>query len=345
MRERGVRFALMCCAPFHLMSAAGAALFPATEAAWNTNAASFGDFTPDPAYEAWWTGPLVAAPAITLPRGHFYIEPYLFDTVPYAVLDNRGRSHATPGQNNLWSMIYLKYGVTDRLTIGLTPHFYYDWVDHGESSSAVGTGDLPLQVEYRLTPFSPDTAIPTVSIDLAESLPTGRFDQLQRSSDGFGSGAYTTTTSIYLQSLVETPNRRSLRLRLDLSLGVSRRVRVVGQSVYGTTQGFSGYAEPGLYYSADLAFEYSMTRNWVLSVDFWQQWQESTPVTGIDTLRNGRNTAYLATVVASREFTIAPALEYNWSERVGIIVGTQVITRGRNCIATVSSVVAFSYLL
>ena len=31
--------------------------------------------------DAWWTGPLLAASASSLPRGHFLVEPYLYDII------------------------------------------------------------------------------------------------------------------------------------------------------------------------------------------------------------------------------------------------------------------------
>ena len=31
--------------------------------------------------DAWWTGPMLAPSAATLPRGHFLIEPYLYDVI------------------------------------------------------------------------------------------------------------------------------------------------------------------------------------------------------------------------------------------------------------------------
>ena len=34
-----------------------------------------------PVEDAWWTGPMLAPSAATLPRGHFLIEPYLFDVI------------------------------------------------------------------------------------------------------------------------------------------------------------------------------------------------------------------------------------------------------------------------
>src|SRR6478752_1572531 len=62
--------------------------------------------------EAWWTGPILAANAETLPPGHVYIEPYLFDVLR--------RGSATPG-----SLSYLLYGVAPRFTAGVLPSFSY----------------------------------------------------------------------------------------------------------------------------------------------------------------------------------------------------------------------------
>ena len=33
--------------------------------------------------DAWWTGPMLAASAASLPQGHFLLEPYLFDVISY----------------------------------------------------------------------------------------------------------------------------------------------------------------------------------------------------------------------------------------------------------------------
>jgi len=303
------------------------------------------DTVREPSSEAWWTGPLVASPAMTLPRGEFYVEPYLYNSVPYGSFDTQGRLHGVPRQNDLGSMTYLKYGVSDRLTVGLTPLFGYDWADQGESSSGLGVGDPSVQVQYRLTPDRPDTWIPTVSVDLQETLPVGRYDQLGRSTDGFGSGAYVTTFSVYVQSLFRMPNGRPLRVRLNLSYGVSDRVSIVGASVYGTPRSFRGAAQPGDSESVDVALEYSATRNWVLAVDFWQQGQRSTCLAGSDSGPGGGSLAFSSISGPARNLIVAPALEYNWSSRLGIIFGAQVVADGHNTMATVTPVAALSYLL
>ena len=295
--------------------------------------------------DAWWTGPLLAANASTLPQGHVYVEPYLFDSIPYAHFDSSGHAHDVAHENELGSLSYVNYGLTDRITIGMIPHFDYDWVGNGGSSAGVGMGDLTLQGQYRLTQFHPGHWLPTLSLNFQETLPTGRFDSLQRTTDGFGAGAYTTTLSIYSQTYLWMPNGRILRARLNLSYAFSRTAGLEDVSTYGTPAGFRGYARPGDSAYGVVALEYSITRNWVAAFDFWYEHDGNTRVFATDPQSAGESSlSRLAMQSGSgREQIVAPALEYNWSARLGIIFGARVIVAGRNVTATATPVAAFSY--
>jgi hypothetical protein len=295
--------------------------------------------------DAWWTGPLLAPTAATLPEGHFYFEPYLYDSLPYAQFDSQGRAHPVPGANDLGSLTYVNYGVTDRLAIGVIPRFGYDWVDHGQSSSTLGLGDPSVQVQYRLTQFQPGSWVPTFSINLQESLPAGRYDRLTRPTDGFGSGAYTTTLSTYFQSYFWMPSGRILRARLDVSYAVPSQVSLEDSSVYGTPAGFRGHAQPGDSAFADLAFEYSATRNWVPAFDIWLERDGNTRVWGDYQQPSDETVPFFAASGVGRELILAPALEYNWSSRVGVIFGARIIAAGRNETGFVTPVAAFSCFL
>src|SRR5271155_3672684 len=85
--------------------------------------------------EAWWTGPMLANNASTLPRGHFLVEPYLYDVVG---------AHA----NGFGSLTYIEYGLANRFTVGLIPTFGYNKVSDGLSSSGVGVGDVTVLAQY-----------------------------------------------------------------------------------------------------------------------------------------------------------------------------------------------------
>ena len=131
-----------------------------------------------PTGEAWWTGPMLANSAATLPRGHILIEPYVYDAT-------------TSRTNSLGSSAYLLYGFTDRLTVGLIPVIGFHRVGDGPSSSRLGLGDVSPLFQVRLTRPHPGSSAPTVAFEVQETLPTGKYDRLgKRPSDGLGAGPH-----------------------------------------------------------------------------------------------------------------------------------------------------------
>ncbi|MGH8241373.1 MAG: transporter, partial [Steroidobacteraceae bacterium] len=283
--------------------------------------------------DAWWTGPLLAPSASTLPAGHVLIEPYLFDVTTHGRFDEQGNRHSTSREHTVGSLTYMLYGVTDRVTAGVIPQFAFRH-GTGTSSSGVGVGDLQVQAQYRLTQFQEGQRVPTMSLVVGETLPTGKYDRLgNRPSDGMGSGVYTTTVSLYSQYYFWMPNGRILRTRLDLSRAFSDTARLDDVSVYGTPEGFRGRTAPGDSFVADLAFEYSATRNWVLALDVVYSRSASTSVDGSNP---GSATPLHVESGSSRTLYLAPAIEYNVTANVGFIAGVRVVPDGRNSSATVT---------
>jgi len=291
--------------------------------------------------DAWWTGPILASGASTLPKGHALIEPYLYDAKPYGAIDGDGKRHDVPDADGFGSLTYLLYGVTDTFTAGVIPRFGYARTKAG-SSSGVQLGDFTVQGQYRLTQWKEGGRTPTISVLLQETLPTGRYDRLDdRPHDGFGSGAYATTLGVNSQTYFWTPNGRILRTRLNLAYTVSGHADVEGVSVYGTPTGFDGRAKPGDSFNVDLAFEYSITRQWVAALDLAWQRDASTKVSGVD----GAGVAYARRSPVSQALILAPAVEYNFSPAVGVIMGARIVPAGRNVTASVTPVIAVNYVL
>lgn len=289
--------------------------------------------------DAWWTGPLLAASASTLPTGHILVEPYIFDVTGRGRFDDQGNRHSTSREHTVGSLTYMLYGVTDRITAGMIPQFAFRH-GTGPSSSGVGVGDLQLQAQYRLTLFQEGRRVPTISLVIGETLPTGKYDRLgDRPNDGIGSGVYTTTVSLYSQYYFWMPNGRILRTRLDLSRSFSDNARLEDVSVYGTSEGFRGHADPGNGFVADLAFEYSATKNWVLALDVVYSRSASTSVDGAN-LGSG-NSVHLESG-SSRAVFLAPAIEYNVTANVGFIAGVRVTPWGRNSASSVTPVAAIN---
>ncbi len=264
---------------------------------------------------------MLANGAATLPRGHFLIEPYVYDVT-------------TAHTHGFGSRAYVLYGLVDDLTVGFIPIVGYNTVNGGPSSSHVGLGDITAIAQYRLIRGRIGTWLPTMSVMVQEALPTGKYDRLgDRPTDGLGSGAFTTTVGINSQMSGWMPNGRILRMRLNVSHAFSGSADVQDVSVYGTGPGFRGRAKPGNSLSADAAWEYSLTRSWVLALDVVYGRNGNTRVTGSSTLDSG----------PSEAFGFAPAVEYNWSPNLGVLFGTRVIAAGVNTTASISPAIAINY--
>ena len=278
--------------------------------------------------DAWWTGPMLANSAATLPRGHFLIEPYLYDVIG---------AHS----NGFGSLTYMLYGLVDRFTVGMIPTAGFNKMNDTLSSAGVGLGDLTLLCQYRLTQFHEGVWIPTTSLEVQETFPTGKYDRLgDRPSDAFGGGAYTTTLALNSQTYFWLPNGRILRMRFNLSQALSGYANVEGVSVYDTAAGFHGHAKPGGSFLVDAAWEYSLTRNWVLALDVTYRHTGNTRVTGYDMGENPPNV--VKNIGSSDAVAFAPAIEYNWRPNLGVLLGTRIIAIGHDTATTITPAIAIN---
>lgn len=295
--------------------------------------------------EAWWTGPLLAPNAGTLPQGHWLLEPYVYDLMPYGHFDQNGTLRSTSAAHDIGTQGYIEYGLVDRLTLGLIPRIGFHESSAGQDSSGFTVGDTSLQAAFGLTQYHQGSWIPATALVIGETFPTGKYDRLSGRTDGaLGSGAYSTTVSFYSQSYFWMPNGRILRGRLDVSYQVSQWASVHNQSVYGTSDGFNGRAHPGPSFVGDLAFEYSISQQWVLATDVDWEHDGNTRLEGgyVPTLTSGLPSYFVQDSGSDDLLYVAPAVEYNWSARMGVIAGARVAAAGRNVSATVTPVAAIN---
>lgn len=293
--------------------------------------------------DAWWTGPMLAPSAATLPQGHFLLEPYFYDVTTQGQYDDHGVRRSASHANDFGSLTYMLYGLTDKFTVGLIPTGGYNDAGDTPAGSSFGLGDLTLQGEYRLTQFHEGSWVPTTSIALQETLPTGKYDRLDRLSDGFGAGAYTTTAALYSQTYFWLPNGRILRMRFNVVPSFSNSMKVDDVSVYGTTQGFRGSANPGSSIYVDASWEYSLTRRWVLALDATYRYTANTRVTGFN-LMQPNSPSTVTNLGLSDAVAFAPAIEYSWKHNLGVLLGTRLIVAGRNTPATITPALAINFV-
>ena len=275
--------------------------------------------------DSWWTGPLITNSAGAMGQGNMLLETYLYDV-------------STRDSDTVHSFTYFLYGLTDRLTASVAPDFAWTSAKNGADSSGPHLGDVTLQAQYTLVAMDMEKSLPDIALGVVQNLPTGKYDKLNRLSDGFGTGSYATTLALYSQMLWWMPTGRLLRTRFDVAETFTPRVPVEGASVYGTGADFLGHAAPGNQFSVQASFEYSFTCEWVLAADLFYNHTDPTETADAQSalpvrLMSGN----------SDTFGYAPALEYNWSPNLGMIAGVRVVAPLHNASASLSPIVAINY--
>lgn len=282
--------------------------------------------------DMWWTGPMLANSAATLPRGHLLVEPYIYDV-------------ATSGANGFGSRSYLLYGATNRLTVGLIPVLGFTSPREGRSSSGIGFGDMTVLAQYGLTQFHPGRPLPAMAVMVQETLPTGRYDRLgNRPSDGFGSGTYTTTIGFNLQTYVWLPTGRALRIRINVSDAVSGRTGIEGVSVYGSPSGFLGTAAQGSAVFADVSWEYSLARRVALATDLFYSRTGNTHLAGLTSSPSSPGSPFVRDSGASRAVGVAPAVELSLTRNLGVLLGVRVIPGAGGTAKSVTPALAINFV-
>src|SRR5262249_9767564 len=107
-------------------------------------------------------------------------------------------------------------------------------------------------------------------------------------------------------------------------------------------------ARPGNSAVIDAALEYSMTRNWVLALDVAYERDANTHVWGLDRPASGAVLLPAAVELNSgtaHTWSLAPAIEYNFNSRVGIIAGAKLTVAGRNAAALLIPVAAVNIVI
>jgi hypothetical protein len=267
-----------------------------------------------------WTGPLLASNAETLPAGHVYTEPYFFDGI-------------SGGRHNPGSSGFYQYGLRDNWTVGMQPFFSLGTRTNNRN---LAIGDFKLLSQVRLSHFTPEHRVPSVALVTNLVLPTGKDDHLSALKQGHGSGSFAPEIGVNVQQYFLLGNGRLLRARANLLKQIPLRHDVSGRSVFGTGPAFRGHAKPGSKTTFIAGAEYSLTKEWVLAFDVEADAWGRTKVVG----RDGGGP--LTTQISPKSWNVgfAPAVEYNWSDRAGAILGIWIVPKGHNTQSSVTPAIA-----
>jgi hypothetical protein len=293
------------------------------------------------AYTPLFTGPLLAPSGTTVPKGHVNYEPYFYYTDNTGIYNRQHKVIHTPQTHIFIPAPLVQIGIASFIDFQIITPFNINW---SRRQRGGGISDINAGFGFQIFRQKDSKYLPDLRIFVSETFPTGRYDKLNPAklgTDATGLGTYQTGISFnfqYLQPIWDI----YLRTRLSLAGNYASRVNIQGLSTYGGSRSTLGNISPGANYSVDVAFELSLTRNWVAVFE-----ADYVELSGTNFRGNTGLTPISRFAIVGRpseeQITLAPAIEYNFNEQLGIIAGAWLTVDGRNTTKFTSAVIAVNY--
>lgn len=285
----------------------------------------------------WFTGPLLAPSALTVPPGHFNLEPYIFCIANTGHYDPHWHRVKTETFWNNYVQPELQVGLSSWLDFQFYPTLFYNYTK-GAGKWAIG--DIPLgldiQLYKRIRPLDQWTT--ALKLGLKEIVPLGKYRNLnpkKKLTDIGGGGSWQTGFNLIWGNLFYIGNNRFITWRNSFLYTLPAPVHVKNLNAYGGGSGTNGTVYPAQSFQIDTAIEINLNQNWAFAMDFVGSWSGKTRFKGKTLVPNKSP--------SSAQFSLAPAIEYNWSANMGIIFGSWFTVAGRNDTQFVSGIFAFNY--
>jgi hypothetical protein len=279
-------------------------------------------------FNPWYTGPLITPSATMVPPGYFMWQPYIYFTDTYANYDVHRHVVDRP---NLFTLklqpVILQVGLTDSVDTTLIMNGVANW---SKGKSGGGFNDVLLSVGFLVQKQS--LYVPKFKFSITQSFPTGKYQYLSTDGlalDGTGAGAWQTTFTLSMGKVLFWNTLHPMNTRFAFSGTLSTSVHVRSFNVYGGGFKTNGAVHPGNSYSADLGLEISITQPWVAALDIVYNWSNKTPFHGKPGFNANGTPASVGTGY-SDQLSLAPAIEYNFNENIGILWGVWFTVYGRN---------------
>jgi hypothetical protein len=288
----------------------------------------------------WFTGPLLAPAGRTVPRGHANFEAYGFSTDKSRVFDNHGKKRSVPDFNSTQISPILTYGLINGIDVQWSLPYS---INRSQLHTGQNIGDTSITMGFQALQQKQGSWIPDLRITVQELFPTGRGENLNPFDFGVdvtGSGTYQTVAALNFQELFQLSELHYLRTRLSLAY-LHGQPYSMDDPHDITLDKPKGVVKPGSLMSIDCAGEYTFDQNWVGVMEVYAFYHTSSSFAGnagIDEngqlIQTGHDPLY--------NVSIAPAVEYNFTQQYGLIAGPWFVVYGKNSSVFTSLVVAFN---
>ncbi|NGX26642.1 MAG: hypothetical protein K940chlam6_00567 [Chlamydiae bacterium] len=292
----------------------------------------------------WFTGPLLAPAGHVVPKGYINIEPYVFYTVTTGNYNSNWKTVNLPNFTSANFQFLLYIGITEWADIQLIPQASWN---ETKGVSSLELGDFAVEFDVQAMEDTKHNSLPGLKFYVRENFPTGHYqkrDPEKFTTDVGGSGSFETTFGFVITTTHEPWYCHFLNLRLNGFITFPTKVHVKGLNAYGGAPDTDATVKPGLEWGGIFALQYNFTQNWAFAVDIEGIYGNKTTFKGFPGtfLPSTPPNVFLGNP-SNVSFGIAPAIEYNFNESVGIIGGVWLTFAGRNTPHFYSGVIAINY--
>jgi hypothetical protein len=291
----------------------------------------------------WLTGPLIIPNGVVVPFGSFEVETYLYFISITGIYDQNWNSISIP--NNFFtlnSQILFYFGLTSWMDISITPEFIYN---HCLDQNEANFGDLMLSFDFQLLDPNRIPYFPGIKFTIQELFPTGSYQKLDPKkllTDLTGRGTFATTFNFVLYKVYPLKPRNFLSTTYSMACTINTPVDVQGLNAYGGGVGTKGTVLPGNTLEGIVSFELTMNQNWVIALDNIFNYTGEAQFFGVDGITSF-NVLNDIRLPSSTQISFAPAIEYNFSENLGIIGGAWITAWGKNAAQFRGFVISLAY--
>lgn len=293
-------------------------------------------------FNPWYTGPLITPGASMMPPGWGNLQPYLNLTDNYAHFDkhrhSKNLSHHLINFNP--QINGLQFGMTPSTDILLSLQANANWQD---GHSGAGFGDTGLSMGFLIA--SQALHVPAIKLSIKELFPTGQYQRLNTNGLGLsatGGGSFQTQFTLSLSKVMFWDYQHPMNFRLSFSYNLPAPVTVHGFNAYGGGYHTDAKVHPGNTFSADFGAEISLTQRWVLATDLAYTAQNRTTYSGYAGLTSSGDPASLGNDY-NDNLSLAPAIEYNWNENLGMLGGVWFSVYGRNSMNFATGILSITW--
>lgn len=291
----------------------------------------------------WLTGPLLTPTSVIVPGGYMNIEPYLYYSVNTGRYNDDWKVSSMPNFYNVIFSVPFYLGINQWMDMIFTPQVI---LNSTQNTSALQFGDLPIGIEFQLLHEAPENNLPGLKLYIQETFPTGKYQKLKPErlfTDAGGKGSFQTEVGIVLGRLFHLRDLYFMNVRLNLYYTNWTSVAVKGLNSYGGLRDTKGRVFPGSQWGYFLGFEFTLSRNWAFAFDAAGLYTARTGFSGkVGSSTITRNLIGLK-IPTQVQFSFAPAIEYNFSQSLGIIAGPWFTVAGKNSFRFISGVIALNY--